>query len=112
MKKLLRLLVVLVSGYIAVCLILSALVSIGVARWAIIEHRRPFVLIDVACATVQGTHDDGRIYGYDQHSDYISFGADVNAYAVGTKTITAFVFSPLNNYTDGIAARLDVLSYK
>lgn len=44
-------------------------------------------------------------YGYDQHGEYVGFGAEVPE---GSKVVTLMVYHPLNNYCDDIVQRFDI----
>lgn len=105
MKVLRRVLCATVAGYILVSVALSLLVSAGVLRWEIICHRAPFLLVDAGFSVVEGFDSPNHKFGYDQHGEYVGFGAEVPD---GSKVLTLMVWHPLNNDCDDIIQRFDV----
>lgn len=95
--------------YLVVSLVLSCCISFGLARREIILHRAPFLLVDVARSTVEAIRDDGIAEGADQHGEYIAFTPNEKP---GDNILTVFVWNPLSNWCDDIAARFDVAVWR
>lgn len=105
MKKAAKFLSLLVSIYLFISLLLSALVSCGIGQWWIIEHRSPFLLVEVCVSTVEGYDEPyQQMYGYDQHGDYI---AHDDGREPGETVVSVFLWNPHNNYCDDMAYRFD-----
>lgn len=109
MKHAKKILFAAVVVYLAVSLILSCCISIGIERREIILHRAPFLLVDVARSSVESTRSDGKTEGTDQHGEYIAFTPDKQP---GDNVLTVFVWNPLSNWCDDIAARFDVAVWR
>lgn len=95
--------------YLIVSLALSCCVSFGLARWTIILHRAPFLVVDIACSTVATIRDDGKAEGTDQHGEYIALSPDA---LPGDHVLTVFVWHPLTVWRDDIIARFDVATWR
>lgn len=95
--------------YLIVSLALSCCVSFGLARWEIILHRFPFLLVDIARSTVEAIRDDGIAEGADQHGEYIAFTPDEQP---GDNVLTVFIWNPLSTWCDDIVARFDVAIWR
>ena len=104
MKKALKALKTAVLVYLLVSLLLSALVSFGLARWPIILHRVPFLLVDIAVSRVHSIRSDGVPDGIDQHGEYIAFDDNL---AIGTHAVSVFLWNPFTNWCDDILFRYD-----
>lgn len=109
MKVLSCVLRAIVIGYILVSMALSLLASVGVFRWEIIEHRAPFVLVDVVFSKVEGNDSPDHRFGHNQHDEYIGFYPDVE---IGDKVLSLMVYNPMNNYCDDIVERYDVAVWR
>ena len=97
--------------YLCISLLLSVIVSGCILPpGAIITRRAPFLILELCYSGVEGIHEDGRIFGYNR-SGYIGFGRDESAFPLGSHVLTLFVWNPLNNYCDDIAARHDLLVF-
>lgn len=105
MKVLRRVLCAIAARYILVSMALSLLVSAGVLRWEIICHRAPFLLVDAGFSVVEGFDSPNHKFGYDQHGEYVGFGAEVPD---GSKVLSLMIYCPFNNYCDDIVQRFDV----
>lgn len=96
-------------AYIAVSLLLSVIVSGYILPpCEVITRRAPFLVLELSCCTIAGTEPDGHIYGYDVGGGYVGFGHDTDAFPVGSKAVTLFVWNPLNSFCDDIVARYDL----
>lgn len=103
-KKLITAFLTVLGLYIAVCIVLSYLISVpvdGVNKWAILRHRAPFVLLEAFDVTV--IDDDGDLCAYDAFSNYITYWE----FKPGDTVRTVFVFNPFTNYTDDTILRID-----
>lgn len=100
-----KILTLTITLYLLVSLVLSCCVSAGVARWEIILHRAPFVLVDVRYSTVESVRADGVPDGKDQHREYIAFDRDA---LPGSRVLSLFVWNPFTNWCDDMIARLDI----
>ncbi len=110
-KIIARVLKYIAAAYVAACIALSVLVSSGVLRWEILERRAPFLIVDVAVTSVEGSDGPGHHYGYDQHGEYIGFRGGAEEYPEGLNVVSLMVYNPFTNYADDIAARYDVASW-
>lgn len=112
MKKAPRTALKIAAVYTATSLILSGMVSLGIGRQTIFRHRAPFTLIEVDFSTVDGIESDGHIYGHNHLGEYIGFGIDRETYPEGLKVVSVMLWNPLNNYSDDIVERYDILSFE
>lgn len=98
----------LVVCWLVMSIVASVLVSCGVYRWEIIEHRAPLLILDVATGTVAGWDEPyEHLFGYDQHGGYIGYRY-TDGVQEGDKVLTLFLYNPLNNWCDDIMERWDV----
>ena len=104
MKNAARIIFAALALYIALSLILSACISLGLARWEIISHRAPFLLVDIAVSEVTTPRPDGLHDGHDQHGEYIAF----EGLETGDKVLSLMIFNPFTNWPDDISARYDL----
>lgn len=109
MKRAKKIVAAVVTLYLVVSLVLSCCISFGLARRGIILHRVPFLLVDVACSTVEAIRDDGIAEGADQHGEYIAFTPDEQP---GGHVLTVFVWNPLTIWYDDTIARFDVAVWR
>lgn len=109
MKHAKKILSAAVVVYLAISLVLSCCISIGLERREIILHRAPFLLVDVARSTVEAIRDDGIAEGADQHGEYIAFTPDEQP---GDNVLTVFIWNPLSTWCDDIVARFDVAVWR
>ena len=91
LKTLLRL-------YLLASLLLSLAFHVS-GDYAIIRHRAPFLVCELAFSVVQSDGD-----GLDQHGNPIGYSFDV---VPGERVRTLLIYNPLTNYSDDIIARFD-----
>lgn len=100
-----------VLAYLCISLLLSVIASGCILPPGdVITRRAPFLILEFCYSGVEGIHPDGRIFGYNDRG-YIGFGRDESAFPLGSHVLTLFVWNPLNNYCDDIAARFDLLVF-
>lgn len=92
----------------AVCsLALSIMVSTGWnAHWAV-THRAPFMVVWVDTVTIVEEDVDGW-WGEDQLGRNTFYRSSEHNLELGQTKTSIFVYSPCNNYDDGIEWRLDL----
>lgn len=94
--------------YITISFVLSFLVSNGLFYWEILEHRAPFLVLEL-CHSVSDGYDMefGECVGHDINNHTIGYGTDVYM-EEGDHVLSIFQWNPLTNYCDDIANRWDV----
>ena len=94
---------VLVSSYLAACLLVSAFASAGFQRWHWIETRGPLFLVSVERVQIVGPDDRGVSVGLNQHGEPVWYREDLRP---GAAAVSVFVYSPFSGI-DGIEWRFD-----
>lgn len=96
-------------AYLLICVVLSVLVTISnTPSMEILEHRAPFIVVDIIEGKAIGVRDDGLMDGITRRGEYIAY-EDVE---VGTCVRSVFIYNPFNNYCDDIIARWDIQTWK
>lgn len=98
-----RVIVAAVGMYVAVCLVLSILLCLGVT--AVRECRAGVIVAEVCVGTVQ-VDEEGQNYGTIDGQHYMAYP---DRFQAGDKVLTICIYNPCNNYIDDIANRSDVL---
>ena len=97
--------------YLCISLFLSVIVSsCALPLGEVVTRRAPFLILELCYSGVEGVHPDGQAFGYNDHG-YIGFGRGESVFPLGSHVLTLFVWNPLNNYCDDIAARYDLLVF-
>ena len=87
--------------YVTCCVFASVVVSNG--GYDILHWRKPFIVVEVSSATIEGVEENGKLWGYDEFGYYRAF----NNGEIGDTVTSAFVYNPFNNYYDDISFRFD-----
>lgn len=95
--------------YLLISLVLSVLVTLNVKHYEITTHRAPFLIIELERTTISQTRSNGTICGYSRNGHYIGFGLPSEGFTIGADVLTVFLWSPFNNFCDGVEGRFDVI---
>lgn len=110
MKTLKKLVKFLVVAYLLVSLVLSVVVTVSNQTDEgdfLIEHRAPFIVVDVFASKVAGQRPDGALKGYTEQGEVVGYGE--NEYSEGDEIVTACLYNPFTSYFDDIVWRADFL---
>ena len=108
LKKTGKYLLILLSFYLAACIVLSVYCTFGVLRWEIIENRGPFFILSVERTSLVGKDSYGSYWGYNSHGEILGFGRELPGFVQGRKVTSFVLFSPYSGI-DGVIARWDMM---
>lgn len=108
LKKTGKYLLILLSFYLAACIVLSVYCTFGVLRWEIIENRGPFFILSVERTSLVGKDSYGSYWGYNSHGEILGFGRELPGFVQGKKVVSLCLFSPFSGI-DGVLERWDFM---